>query len=330
MAAPRVRNVVFTINAPAEEPMLLLDPRHPSWTHVKYLVYCREMGSHEHFQGYLELDTPQTYEALHAYEGLERARFDKRRGTAKQADHYCRKPVSGCECPHCDDERASPTHLEGPWDFGELSHQGARADLLEVKRELDRGTPLKRIADEFFPEWVRFGKSFTEFKRQHTAPRNFKSVCIVFVGPSGEGKSRTMFTLAPMLGSVFVTPAKKGSGLYFDDYDGQDVLLIDEFDGSNMPPTFFNLLVDRYQCTLPCHGGAGHQMVSKFVFIGTNYLPKFWWKKRSAVQVKQTMRRIEVLIPMFHRLQPYVHLDWQNFGPNINRFDENLLNSFPQ
>lgn len=326
MAAPRVRNVCFTVNQSGEDPLRLLDPAHPSWSHLRYVVYSREIGSHEHFQGYLELDTPLTYDALHDWEGLEGAHFEKRRGTAKQADHYCRKPVDGCVCQHCEDERAAPTHLEGPWSMGEMSHQGTRADLLEVKRELDRGTPLKRIADEFFPEWVRFGKSFTEFKRQHTRPRDFKSICIVLVGPSGTGKSRTAITLASYLGSVYVTPAKKGSGLYFDDYDGQDVLLLDEFDGSNMPPTFFNLLVDRYECTLPCHGGAGHQMVSKFVIIGTNYLPKFWWKRRSPVQLKQTMRRIDALIPMFHREAPLVHSDWQVFGNNINAFNDLGIN----
>jgi len=319
MAAPRVRNVVFTVNAEEGHPLRLLDLTHPTWVHVKYCVYQREMANHEHFQGYLELDTPMTYDALHQFEGLDRAHFERRRGTAKQADHYCRKPMAACDCAACQAEIASPTRLEGPWSIGEMSHQGQRADLLEVKRELDRGTPLKRIADDFFPEWVRFGKSFAEFKRQHTNPRDFKSICIVLCGPSGTGKSRTLTRLAHYLGTVFVTPAKKGSGLYFDDYDGQDVLLIDEFDGSNMPPTFFNLLVDRYQCTLPCHGSAGHQMVSKFVLIGTNYHPKFWWKNRSAVQRVQTLRRIEVLVPMLHRLQPFIHADFQVFGPNINR-----------
>jgi len=290
---PRVRNICFTING---EDLLLLDPMHPTWSHVKFLIYQRELGTHEHFQGYLELDQQVTFAKLHTFEGLEGAHFERRRGTAKQARHYCEKPVAGCDCEACRAETAHPTKIDGPWLFGEMSAQGQRAELLEIKRELDRGMPLKRVQDGYFPEWVRFHKSFTEYRRGSTLPRDFKTKVALFIGPPGVGKSTLMKVIARVNGwSAYKVPAKKGSGLYFDDYDNQDVLILDEFSGATCPPEFFNLIADEHECVLPVHGGAGHQMVSKYLFIGSNYAPKFWWKHRSPIQLKQTLRRIDIV-----------------------------------
>lgn len=149
------------------------------------------------------------------------------------------------------------------------------------------------LQDEHFASFIRYGKAFKEYKRQITRPRTTKTTVILIIGPSGTGKSRFGHLLASYLGSVYKVPQPKGSGLYWDDYDGQDVTLIDEFDGSYMRPTFFNTLCDRYECVVPAHGGAGHQFVSKYLIIISNYHPRYWWKKRSLDQQIQTYRRIE-------------------------------------
>lgn len=305
---PRVRNICFTVNG---DDLRLLDPTHPTWRHVRFLIYQREVGTHEHFQGYLELDQQVSYATLHTFEGLEGAHFERRRGTAKQAAHYCCKPVEGCDCDMCRDEIRSPTKIEGPWSFGEMSAQGQRAELLEIKRELDRGMPLKRLKNSYFPEWVRFHKAFTEYRRGSTLPRDFKTRVVLFIGPPGVGKSTLMKRIALYLGSSYKVPAKKGSGLYFDDYDNQDVLILDEFSGNTCPPEFFNLIADEHECVLPVHGGAGHQFVSKYLFIGTNYHPKFWWKHRSPIQLRQTLRRIDIWLKV-----GFVHdpLRFDDFG----------------
>lgn len=289
---PRVRNICFTING---EAMRLLDPCHPTWKNVRYLIYQREIGTHEHFQGYLELTQSMTYAQIHQFEGLEGAHFEKRRGTAKQAKHYCMKPVPGCDCAMCAEEAAEPTKIEGPWEWGEMSHQGERNDLLEIQRDIDRGVPFWRIAKEHFPQWVKYRKSFTEYRRITGIPRERKTKTFLFVGPPGKGKSTLMKLIARSIGNVYKVPAKKGSGLYFDDYDNQDVMILDEFSGATCPPEFFNLLADEHECVLPVHGGAGHQMISKYLFIGTNYAPKFWWKNRTPNQLLQTTRRIDVV-----------------------------------
>jgi len=290
--APRVRNICFTVNG---DSIPLLDPCHPTWKNVRYVIYQREIGTQEHFQGYLELTEQMTFAQLHDFEGLEGAHFEKRIASAKKAAHYCMKPVPGCDCNVCVEEAREPTKIEGPWEWGEMSAQGQRNELLEIQRDIERKVPMRRVAREHFPEWVRFRQSFNEYRRHQTTPRDFKSKTFLFCGRPGRGKSTLMKIIARYIGSVYVVPAKKGSGLYFDDYDNQDVMILDEFSGATCPPEFFNLLADEHECVLPVHGGAGHQMVSKYLFIGSNYCPKWWWKKRSADQLLQTTRRIDVV-----------------------------------
>lgn len=168
--------------------------------------------------------------------------------------------------------------------------------MLLVKSMIDADPSVRReqLEDECFSVLMRYPR-ILDYKRRRQAPRDFKSVCFLFVGPPGKGKSTLMKLIAKTLGDVYICPMKKGSGQYYDDYDGQVVFLMDEFDGDRMRPVEFNSLVDEHPHILPVHGGAGHQMLSKYVFIGSNYAPKYWWKKRNATQLQQTARRIDVI-----------------------------------
>jgi len=166
-----------------------------------------------------------------------------------------------------------------------------------VKKDIDDGVNFSTIANNHFSSYIRYGRGFKEYKRLRQAPRSEKTIVCCIYGPSGVGKSRFATQFAKVLGPCYKVPQPKGSGLYWDDYDGQPVVFLDEMDGNFMTPTFFNTLCDRYECVVPVHGGAGHQMVARYIIICSNYHPRYWWRKRSASQLTQTLRRIEMLIP---------------------------------
>lgn len=333
--APQHRNVCFTLNADydRQEPLRLLDFVHPTWTNVRYCVYQRELAEHEHFQGYIEFTVGKTFAAIATMEGLERAHLEPRKGNAKQADHYCRKPWDGCMCNICLEELSRPTKVEGPWEFGIMSHPGQRNDLMEIQRELNKGKPLKWIALNYFPEWVRFGKAFKEYKRIIAEPRNFKPIIIMIVGPAGLGKSRFAHRLAhylcPLDEDYFIMP-EKTTGFWCDDYDQQQVFFMDEADGHRFRPTFFNGLIDRYPFVVPAHGHGGSHMTAKYMIFCSNYLPKFWWKNRNADQQKQTMRRIDWLFPFWIRPKPMIHSGYgQTLNPNTIVNNNNVVAAHP-
>lgn len=262
-----------------------------------YIVYQEEAApatGRAHVQGYIQFPEKRRGTTVSNLlrewfspqngENLGSVHSEPARGSDEDNERYCTK-----------DE----TRLDGPYRHGirvpRAGGRGGRSDLIGIKRKLDDGRSMAEIREDHFGDWIRYGKRLAEYRRISTAPRERKTKCFLFVGPAGTGKSTLMKLIAKGVGSVYKVPAKKGSGLYFDDYDGQDVMIVDEFDGNLMPPTFFNLLVDEHECVLPVHGGAGHQMVSGYIFIGSNYAPKYWWRRRTSAQLRQTTRRIDVV-----------------------------------
>ena len=286
MATKQYRNVFFTVNFteenPVEEAGMLLEVDFPEW--VTYMVYQLEVGAEggEHFQGYMEFMGKHSFKQICEIPGLERAHLEPRRGTQLQADQYCRK---------------TDTRVDGPWSWGSMKEQGivisvrwksrqsfleliyavgSRSDILLVKEKVDAGAPLKRVTDEHFGTMMRIGKAIANYKRQNTRPRDFKSIVVLFCGPAGTGKSTFAKRLATYLGTLYKAPQPKNSGAYYDDYDGETVMLLDEFDGHRMKPTDFNELFDRHEVVLPTHGSAGHQMVSKYIFICSKNAARNW------------------------------------------------------
>lgn len=282
---------------------------------VQYIVYQAERATSgaKHIQGYVQFEGRSYGTKVSALckdlFGGKPSHNEPARGSDDENEAYCTK---------------EETREYGPFRFGtrvpHAGKKGGRSDLLLVKKDIDAGKLPSALWQDHFGKMTPHFKAFREYRRVTTKPRDFKTTVILLVGPSGTGKSRTATILGRMLGEVYKVPEKHGNGnMWCDDYEGQDVMWIDEMDGSRMTPTYFNQLADRYECVLPAHGGPGHQMVSKFLIICSNYHPKYWWRRRKPDQVKQTMRRIDIIIKMMYPTIPYVHEGWQMFGNNLQR-----------
>ncbi len=232
-----------------------------------------------HAQGYVEWSNPKM---LGGCRKVLEANWTIARGDQKQNIKYCTK--------------------DGDWvEFGQRAMPGTRSDLLRVKELVDGGAKRDRLYDEVFSIYGRAERFVNNYIAFRSPPRTVKPTVLLFVGPSGIGKSRTAATLCSYLGSVYTVPLTKGSGLYFDRYEQQDVLFLDEMDGARCSPTFFNSLCDWNEFTVPVHGSGNIQFTSRYIIICSNYLPKYWWKKRSSLQLVQTTRRIDSIVPMIAR-----------------------------
>lgn len=252
-----------------------------------YLVYGFEVcpqTKRPHLQGYIYWINDHSMSQCCAW--FPQTGFIKAGGTPDQNRIYCTKDNDYIE-------------------FGECPKQGKRSDLMSAKADMDAGASPRKMWEEHFSTMIRYHKSISVYSSIRSPKRSWKTICFLIVGPSGKAKTTLAHILARVLGDdIFIVPAAKGSGLYFDGYAGHSIAILDEMDGSAMKPTFFNGLVDKFEYSVPIHGSANVNWCPRYLFITSNYLPKYWWKGRTPLQQEQTYRRIEVIIPRLRPVPP--------------------------
>jgi len=256
----RGRNYVFTINNPTE----LLDC--DLWSDaISFCVYQEEVGANGtyHYQGYLECVGQKSMSQLHDLEGLEGAHFEIRRGSQGEAIAYCTKV---------------DTRVGGPYYWGEQKEQGKRSDLNEIKRKLDSGANIVSIAHEHFGSFIRYHKSFQNYKRITTAPRDWIMELIIIIGPSGSGKTQE----AKRMGGADVY--WKSPGKWWDDYDGQHTVIWDEFYGSSCQFSILLRILDTVGLNLECKGSCVN-FTSKRIIFTSNQHPRDWYSGETTHQM---------------------------------------------
>jgi hypothetical protein len=242
---------VFTINNP-ENDKLPEDWYDQEWfTFVVWQVEIGENGT-RHLQGYLVVSRPVTLQWLKRHASSV-AHWEPRMGTHEQAVGYCTK---------------SESRVDGPWSHGNPPAQGKRSDLLNVKARIDEGASERELAEEHFSSWVRYHRSFREYRRVSSGLRSAKTHVTVIWGPTGTGKSRHCMGKHPLA-------YWKPTGKWWDGYDGVSPIVIDEFYGW-LPYDLFLRLLDRYPLTLE-HKGGSTNMNSKHIIITSNKHPYEWY-----------------------------------------------------
>lgn len=96
----------------------------------------------------------------------------------------------------------------------------------------------------------------------------------VFYGEPGTGKTERAYAFDPGLYSV-EAPNSDGGALWFDGYDGQSTLLLDDFEGG-MNPRFLLRLLDRYPLSVQVKG-ASVALKTNRIILTSNIPPDRWY-----------------------------------------------------
>lgn len=265
----RFRNWCFTFNNPPKDWKLENE-------NLRCAIYQLEVGENktEHFQGYAEFTKPMTLSALKKID--DKIHWEPRKGTRDQAISYCQK---------------EDTRIQEPIVIGELkSSQGKRNDLLEVSEMISSGSSISEVVKTHPDMYIKFNKGIEKLKSKLQQKRNFKTKIVVYIGPTGCGKSR----IAEQIGGDNCYWKPKGE--WFDNYENEDVMIIDDFHGDIKYTMLLNLL-DRYPLLLPFKGGF-HQMTSKQIIITSNVTPCEWYSLKS-----------ELYPPLLRRIDEYYLYD---------------------
>lgn len=175
---------------------------------------------------------------------------------------------------------------------------------------------MKDIADYDFKSWVKHYRAFEVYRFAHQGDRKEKTQVAVFYGAPGTGKSRQCAEMTEGR-TVYWKP----HGQWWDGYNGQESVVIDDFYGWLPFNQLLNIL-DRYPLHVETKGGSV-RFISKFVLITSNVHPREWYKEGFAsgrCNYDALERRIDALhefvdkdtIPIIHKdvISPNLRTAW--------------------
>lgn len=249
------RRFTFTWNNRTKEDVLRVIDRYGD--KISYMVAAEEVApttGTPHIQGYMELKKKTTPTSAQNYFGRTVALIISK-GSAMDNLEYCSK---------ADAE---------PLVYGEPMRPGGRTDIHEFKEAIAQGSRWRDLADTHgsmlikYPNGARLLKGIVE-KESRKAWRDV--TVTVLYGPTGTGKTRTAMDHDDV---YKISPPYD----WFDGYDGEQILVIDEYD-SQIPITRLLGILDGYQLRLPIKGGFTYAAWTR-VIITSNISPYHWHEK---------------------------------------------------
>nr|QUS52602.1 replication protein [Mute swan feces associated circular virus 7] len=258
MTVERIRNVCFTKYGDRPEFVECM----------KYLVYGVEKApttGTEHYQGYVELKNPKSFEAIKAVFNDNTIHLEKREGTARQAADYCKK--------------------DGDFqEFGEISNPGKRKNFDIVREAVKDGKGMRTIVEEATSYQAM--RSAEMLLKYYEKKRDWKPKVIWIHGPAGSGKTRHVLDEHP---DCYI----KDTGKWFEGYDADEVVLFDDYRSTDFSFNYFLRLLDRYPARVETKGGS-RQFLAKTIYVTTPYHPEYYVPYDEPKQ--QLLRRIDQII----------------------------------
>lgn len=142
-----------------------------------------------------------------------------------------------------------------------------------MRDAIQDGLNERELFELHFPAMVRYGRGLMRYRALVQPPRDHPTEVLIFAGPPGSGKTFAAHALAPPGDDVYWLGQ---TDKWWDGYDGQHTVVIDEMAGSRIPFLTLLRLLDPYPVRLETKGGTV-EFVSHRIIITTNWLPEHWY-----------------------------------------------------
>lgn len=237
-----------------EDPIAVEDKK------IRYAIYGKEVcpkTEKVHWQSYVEFEAPVSMVAVKKIYEQKTAHVEPRRADREAARKYCMKDKDFKEV--------------GKWIKG----QGHRTDLDDIVDKLKDGARLEDIVMDHTKTYCKYRNGIKDVagycaKKQ---AKTFRKVeVLVYHGKAGTGKTRKAVEENE---DHYILDSPEGSTLWWDGYEGQKTLIIDEFYGWVAYQKLLRIL-DGYQQRLAVKGGFTYALWDK-VIITSNDAPTNWY-----------------------------------------------------
>lgn len=197
------------------------------------------------------------------------AHIEQMRGTFAQNEKYCSKQSELIE-------------------FGvRPMDNGKRRDLDEVCARVIEGESLKTISVDHPKVFLQYHNGIRSLSTLHSKPYEHDTVRGYWLwGVPGAGKShyaRTRFS------NIYI----KAQNKWFDGYDGQETILLDDYDCGKFLGHYLKIWTDKWACSGEVKGGTVHLRHHQFV-ITSNYSIEQMFPEDISLQ-EAIRRRCEVI-----------------------------------
>lgn len=214
----------------------------------KYLIFGHEIcpeTKNKHLQGFMWLVEGKTMKSLQkklpGIHLIEKSEYS----TQQQNKIYCSK--------------------DGDFEeYGQMEPQGKRNDIHKVKKIIRAGGTMQDV--------IEVATSYQALKTaellmKYIQPkRRWKTEVYWYWGPTGSGKSARAWDLYPDAYTA------NENYKWWDGYDNQKCVIIDDFRANWCPFTYFLKLIDRYPFTVETKGST-RQFLADTIIITTPYPP---------------------------------------------------------
>ncbi len=156
---------------------------------------------------------------------------------------------------------------------------GQRNDIIDFRDRIREGDSKKTLWESHPVQMAKYRHMYGDYNLTNKPIRTYDLRVVLLVGKTGTGKTRTVHE---MWKSYWTMPISNGT-MWFDGYDLDDNVLIDDFNGarSKVALDTYLRITDRYPIMVPIKGGFAWWMPRSIV-VTSNFHPASWYdyKKR--------------------------------------------------
>lgn len=261
MSYKKFRNWTFTDFSLSTDYVECLSPN------ITYLIYGKETcptTGRKHHQGYFELKTQMSLNAIKKKLKNDTIHLEVARGTAEQNIKYCEKD-------------------RDVFVWGTPKQQGKRTDLQIMRELINEGKTDEEILEEVSS--VQSAKAIQTIRYMSIPRRTEKPYVKWFWGDTGTGKTET--AVKEFNDDYDLISYRNG---FVIGYTGNKNVLWDEF-RSQIPLHELLIMLDRYKCIINVKGG--HCNFSpKNIIITSCFHPRKCYKNCDE-NINQLLRRID-------------------------------------
>lgn len=241
-----------------------------------YRIYQLEQGENETYH----------YQMCVCYENAKTIRSVSKIYTRAHIEHvkFIDKAIEYCS--------KEETRIDGPWEEGTKpsNKQGERNDLSQLFKDINNKMTYKEICQKYPNQIMRYYKGIKELKMNYTEDRNSKPTVVWIHGKAGIGKTKHVYS---KFRDIFV---KSANHKWWDGYDQQECILIDDFDHWHGGFKDLLRLLDRYPYMGETKGGMV-KINSPYIYITSDSSPQDLFSSPFLIngednELAQIMRRI--------------------------------------